>query len=215
MKKKLSILGLLIIPAIMMVSCVNSKTDKTTTQDTAVEQIEQPENLPEATIKIKGYGTIKAELYPHEAPNTVNNFVKLVNDKFYDGLTFHRVIKGFVLQGGCIKGTGSGDAGFSIDGEFKSNGFAVNDIKHTKGVLSMARTSNPNSADSQFFIMSGDAKHLDNEYAAFGKVTEGIEIVDKISDIKVDKKDMPLEKISIESITVDMKGNKVVEPKRN
>lgn len=215
MKKKLSILGLLIIPAIMMVSCVNSKTDKTTTQDTAVEQIEQPENLPEATIKIKGYGTIKAELYPHEAPNTVNNFVKLVNDKFYDGLTFHRVIKGFVLQGGCIKGTGSGDAGFSIDGEFKSNGFAVNDIKHTKGVLSMARTSNPNSADSQFFIMSGDAKHLDNEYAAFGKVTEGIEIVDKISDVKVDKKDMPLEKISIESITVDMKGNKVVEPKRN
>lgn len=215
MKKKLSILGLLIIPAIMMVSCVNSKTDKTTTQDTAVEQIEQPENLPEATIKIKGYGTIKAELYPHKAPNTVNNFVKLVNDKFYDGLTFHRVIKGFVLQGGCIKGTGSGDAGFSIDGEFKSNGFAVNDIKHTKGVLSMARTSNPNSADSQFFIMSGDAKHLDNEYAAFGKVTEGIEIVDKISDVKVDKKDMPLEKISIESITVDMKGNKVVEPKRN
>lgn len=217
MKKKLSILGLLILPAVMLVSCFNPKTEeiKSSESEVVAEQIEKPENLPEATITIKGYGTLKAELYPHKAPNTVNNFIKLANDKFYDGLTIHRVIKGFVLQGGCVDGTGAGNPGFSINGEFKSNGFATNDIKHTKGVLSMARTSDPNSADTQFFIMSGDASHLDNEYAAFGKVTEGMEIIDKISDVKVGKQDMPKEEIYIESITIDMKGNEIVDVKRN
>ena len=145
---------------------------------------------------------IKLELYPEKAPKTVENFLKLVNDGFYNGLTFHRVIKGFMIQGGCPLGNGTGGPGHTIFGEFKSNGFD-NDLKHTRGVISMARAMNPNSAGSQFFIMHQDAPHLDGQYAAFGKVVEGIEIVDEIACVKCDFSDKPLDKQVIKSIVVE------------
>ena len=143
--------------------------------------------------------TIKAELYPEIAPNTVNNFLSLVNKGYYDGLTFHRVIYGFMIQGGCPEGTGMGGPGYSIKGEFDGNG-VTNPLKHTRGVLSMARTMFPNSASSQFFIMHEDAPHLDGQYAAFGKVTEGIEVVDEIAETPTDMQDKPIEDQIIKTI---------------
>ena len=137
-------------------------------------------------------GTIEAELYPEIAPNTVNNFLSLIGKGFYDGLIFHRVIKGFMIQGGCPDGTGMGGPGYSIKGEFKQNGFA-NDLKHEPGVLSMARTMMPNSAGSQFFIMHKNSPHLDGSYAAFGKIVDGLDIVNKIADVPTDYMDRPLE----------------------
>ena len=136
-------------------------------------------NKPIVTIEMENGDTIKAELYPEIAPNTVNNFISLIKSGFYDGLIFHRVIPGFMIQGGCPEGSGIGGPGYAIKGEFSSNGFK-NDLKHERGVLSMARTSAPNSAGSQFFIMTETSPHLDGEYAAFGKVIEGIEAVHKI-----------------------------------
>ncbi|NLT40622.1 MAG: peptidylprolyl isomerase, partial [Clostridiales bacterium] len=138
---------------------------------------------PIATIEMENGDLIKAELYPEIAPNTVNNFLSLINKGFYDGLIFHRVIPGFMIQGGCPSGTGMGGPGYSIAGEFSSNG-VTNNLKHSRGVLSMARAMNPNSAGSQFFIMVDDAPHLDGDYAAFGKVTEGMESVDKIVNVR-------------------------------
>ena len=135
---------------------------------------------------------IKAELYPEIAPNSVNNFISLINKKFYDGLIFHRVIKGFMIQGGCPDGTGMGDPGYSIRGEFSQNGFE-NSLKHTEGVLSMARAQNPDSAGSQFFIMHKTSPHLDGAYAAFGKVIEGMDVVNKIAETKTDWNDRPAE----------------------
>lgn len=163
---------------------------------------------PIVTIKMQGGGMIKAELYPEKAPNTVNNFISLVKSGFYDGLIFHRVISGFMIQGGDPKGVGTGGPGYSIKGEFALNGFNKNDLKHSRGVLSMARAMNPNSAGSQFFIMHQNASHLDGQYAAFGKVIEGIEIVDEIAETATDWNDKPrtpqvMEKVTVETFGVD------------
>ena len=155
-----------------------------------------------AIIKVKDYGTIKVELDEKSAPITVENFVKLASKHFYNGLIFHRVIKGFMIQGGCPLGTGTGGPGYSIKGEFASNG-VNNPLKHTRGVISMARAMDPNSAGSQFFIMHKDAPHLDGQYAAFGHVIEGIEVVDKIASAKTNFRDKPLEDVVIESITIE------------
>lgn len=145
--------------------------------------------------------TMTAELYPEIAPKTVENFVKLINDKFYDGLIFHRVISGFMIQGGDPQGTGMGGPGYSIVGEFAANGIQ-NDLKHTRGVLSMARAMDPNSAGSQFFIMHQDAPHLDGQYAAFGKLTDGFETLDKIASVKTNWQDRPKEEQKIKEVIV-------------
>ena len=157
---------------------------------------------PVVTIKMKDGGSIKAELYPEIAPISSENFVKLVKQGFYDGLIFHRVIRGFMIQGGCPNGTGMGGPGWTIKGEFSANG-VKNDLKHTRGVLSMARAYDPDSAGSQFFIMHQDAPHLDGEYAAFGKVIEGMDVVDGIADQRTDYNDKPLAPQVIESMTVE------------
>lgn len=167
---------------------------------------------PIVTFTVAGKGTIKAELYPDVAPNTVNNFITLVNKGYYNGLTFHRVINGFMIQGGCPNGTGSGGPGYSIPGEFSQNGFK-NDLKHTPGVLSMARTMIPDSAGSQFFIMHQTSPHLDGAYAAFGKVTEGLEVVNAIAEVDTDWSDRPMEPVVMETVTVDTFGVDYPEPK--
>lgn len=158
---------------------------------------------PIVTITMEDGSQIKVELLAEYAKNTVNNFISLVNDKFYDGLIFHRVISGFMIQGGCPDGTGMGGAGYHIRGEFASNGIE-NKLRHQRGVISMARASDPNSASSQFFIMHQDAPHLDGQYAAFGKVTEGMDVVDKIANSDVDFRDKPVHEQKITSMTVDL-----------
>jgi len=155
-----------------------------------------------AIIEINKFGTIEVELYKDVAPITVDNFIKLVNKGFYNGLTFHRIIKGFMIQGGCPKGNGTGGPGYSIKGEFLANG-VNNPLKHTRGVISMARAMDPDSAGSQFFIMHKDAPHLDGQYAAFGKVVSGIEVVDAIASVPTNFYDMPLEKVVIEQIKIE------------
>ena len=168
---------------------------------------------PEITITMENGDVIRAELYPEIAPNTVKNFISLVNKGFYDGLIFHRVIEGFMIQGGCPQGTGMGGPGYSIKGEFSQNGFQ-NDLKHTEGVLSMARAMHPNSGGSQFFIMHKDAPHLDGAYAAFGKVTEGMDVVNKIAEERTDYSDRPLKTQKIKSMTVDTFGVEYPEPEK-
>lgn len=153
-------------------------------------------------IEMENGGVMKAELYPEIAPKTVENFIKLVKEGFYDGLIFHRVIPGFMIQGGCPEGTGMGGPGYSIEGEFSQNGFQ-NTLKHTRGVLSMARAMDPNSAGSQFFIMHDDAPHLDGGYAAFGKVVEGLETVDAIAAQPTDHSDRPKKEQKIRRITIE------------
>ncbi len=160
---------------------------------------------PIVTITMDNGAVIKVELYPEIAPNTVNNFISLVRDGFYDGLTFHRVIYGFMIQGGCPDGTGMGGPGYSIKGEFTANGFK-NDLRHTAGVLSMARSMMPDSAGSQFFIMHRDAPHLDGQYASFGKVIEGMEAVNEIAECDTDFSDKPLDPQIIRSMTVETFG---------
>lgn len=157
---------------------------------------------PIVTIKMNSGKVIKAELYPEIAPNTVNNFISLVNKGYYNGLTFHRVIYGFMIQGGCPDGTGMGGPGYSIRGEFLGNGFK-NDLKHTEGVLSMARSMMPDSAGSQFFIMHKLAPHLDGQYAAFGKVVEGMDVVNEIAECDTDFSDKPLDPQVMEEVTVE------------
>lgn len=166
---------------------------------------------PIVTITMKNGGVMKAELYPEIAPNTVNNFISLVKKGFYDGLIFHRVIRGFMIQGGCPQGTGTGGPGYSIRGEFSENGFS-NDLKHTPGVLSMARAMMPDSAGSQFFIMHKTSPHLDGSYAAFGKVTEGLDVVDRIACTATDYADRPTEDQVIEKMEVDTRGVDYPEP---
>lgn len=166
---------------------------------------------PIVTITMENGDVIKAELYPEIAPNTVNNFISLINHNFYDGVCFHRVIKGFMLQGGDPDGNGTGDPGYEIKGEFTHNGFK-NDLKHTAGVLSMARTMIPDSAGSQFFIMHQDAPHLDGEYAAFGKVIEGMDVVNKIAEVRTDYMDKPLEAQVMKTVTVETFGVDYPEP---
>ena len=168
---------------------------------------------PIITITMENGDVIKAELYPDVAPISVNNFISLINKNYYDGLIFHRVIKGFMIQGGCPEGTGMGGPGYSIKGEFSQNG-VTNNLLHTAGVLSMARSMMPNSAGSQFFIMHKDAPHLDGAYAAFGKVTEGMDIVDKIATTATDYTDRPMENQRIKSMTVETFGVEYPEPEK-
>ena len=166
---------------------------------------------PVVTITMDNGDVMKAELYPEIAPNTVNNFISLINKGFYDGKIFHRVISGFMIQGGCPNGNGMGGPGYCIKGEFSQNRFK-NDLKHTPGVLSMARAMAPDSAGSQFFIMQKDSPHLDGSYAAFGKVTEGLDIVDKIAAVQTDYQDRPLKEQKIKSMTVETFGETYPEP---
>jgi len=168
---------------------------------------------PIVTIEMESGGIIKAELYPEIAPNTVNNFISLIQKGFYDGVIFHRVIPGFMIQGGDPDGTGMGGPGYSIKGEFTGNGFK-NDLKHKRGVLSMARTMMPNSAGSQFFIMHDKAPHLDNQYAAFGQVTEGLDVVDAIAATPCDYSDRPKTPQVMKKVTVDTFGVAYPEPKK-
>ena len=168
---------------------------------------------PIVTFEMENGDVMKVELYPEVAPNTVNNFISLVNKGFYDGLIFHRVINGFMIQGGCPNGTGMGGPGYSIAGEFAQNGFD-NQLKHEPGVISMARAMNPDSAGSQFFIMHKDAPHLDGSYAAFGKVIEGMENVNKIAETPTDYSDRPLEDQRIKSVTVETFGVEYPEPEK-
>ena len=166
---------------------------------------------PIVTITMENGDVMKAELYPETAPNTVNKFIRLVKKGFYDGLIFHRVISGFMIQGGCPEGIGTGGPGYTIKGEFSQNGFE-NNLKHDPGVLSMARSMAPDSAGSQFFIMHKRAPHLNGAYAAFGKVTEGMDIVDKIAEVMTDYSDRPMKEQKIRSITVDTFGVEYPEP---
>lgn len=168
---------------------------------------------PIVTIEMNNGDIMKAELYPEIAPNTVNNFISLVKKGYYDGIIFHRVISGFMIQGGDPEGTGVGGPGYSIKGEFSGNGFQ-NDLKHTKGVLSMARTMMPNSAGSQFFIMHETSPHLDGQYAAFGQVTEGLDVIDKIAAVATDYRDKPLEEQMMKKVTVETFGEEYPEPEK-
>lgn len=166
---------------------------------------------PVVTFEMVDGSIIKAELYPEVAANTVNNFISLVKKGFYNGLIFHRVISGFMIQGGCPEGRGTGDPGYSIKGEFSQNGFD-NQLTHTEGVLSMARAMSPDSAGSQFFIMHKNSPHLDGAYAAFGKVIEGMDVVNKIAATKTDRNDRPIEEQKMKSVTVDTFGVEYPEP---
>lgn len=168
---------------------------------------------PIVTFTMADGGVIKAELYPDIAPVSVNNFISLIQKNFYDGLIFHRVIKGFMIQGGDPNGTGTGGPGYSIPGEFAINGFE-NSLKHTEGVLSMARSMHPDSAGSQFFIMHRTSPHLDGQYAAFGKVIEGMDVVNKIAETATDYSDRPLEDQVMQSVTVDTFGVEYPEPEK-
>ena len=168
---------------------------------------------PTFKITMENGGVIEGELYPEIAPQSVYNFIDLANHNYYDGLIFHRVIPGFMIQGGCPDGTGMGGPGYCIKGEFFFNGFK-NELRHKRGVLSMARSSSPNSAGSQFFIMHEDSKHLDGQYAAFGKVTSGLEVVDAIATTKTGMQDRPIAEQKIASITVDTHGETYPEPNK-
>lgn len=219
-KRYSSLFLLILMGALLLSGCGSTKGNivKTNKSDTKIESsnadsTKENKNLPAATITVEGYGTIEVELYPEIAPNTVNNFISLANKGFYNNLKFHRIIKGFMIQGGDPKGDGTGGPGYSIEGEFTSNGFA-NSLKHTKGVISMARTQDPNSAGSQFFIMSGDASTLDGQYAAFGKVVSGLEVLDKIQSVETGSNDAPKKDVIITSITIDTKGIEYKEPKK-
>ncbi len=171
-------------------------------------------NNPIVTFEMENGDVFKAELYPDKAPNTVNNFLSLVNKGFYDGVIFHRIIAGFMIQGGDPDGRGTGGPGYHIYGEFFGNGFKGNDLKHERGVLSMARAQHPDSAGSQFFVMHDDAAYLDGQYAAFGKVIEGMETVDKIAETKTDWYDKPYEEQKMKKVTAETFGVTYDEPKK-
>ena len=203
--KKIILAATVCTAIIAAIGCTKNESStevKESKDDVSVEN----GDLPIATIVVKGYGTIKAELYPSKASNTVNNFISLANSGFYNGLTFHRIIDGFMIQGGDPEGNGTGGPGYSIAGEFSSNGYEANDLKHIDGVLSMARARSNDSAGSQFFIMVGEFNNLDGQYAAFGKVISGLDTVKNISKVATDNNDKPKEAVVIESITVDTKG---------
>ena len=210
MKIKL-LLSVLLSVMLVLTGC--GGTDDSEQQSEQQQGVLNVENNPIVTIEMENGGIIKAELYPNIAPNTVKNFISLVNEGFYDGVIFHRVIPGFMIQGGDPTGTGTGGPGYAIKGEFTQNGFE-NDLQHTRGVLSMARSGNPDSAGSQFFIMVEDAPHLDGSYAAFGMVIEGMETADKIVSVETGANDKPIEEQKIKSVTVDMRGVDYDEPER-
>lgn len=182
-----------------------SKLTNSSSKDMTNELRVPPAELPIATIVFKDFGTVQAELYPHIAPNTVNNFIDLANSGFYNGLIFHRVIKNFMIQGGDPEGSGLGGPGYSIKGEFTKNKFR-NDLSHTEGVLSMARSQSKNSAGSQFFIVTKSSPHLNGNYATFGKVISGMDIVHAIENVEKGAMDRPVKDVIIESISVDTKG---------
>lgn len=205
-KIKRGFLSALLIGTLALVGCSN-KSDQIADDETRTP----PEELPIATIVVDGFGTIEAELYPHIAPNTVNNFITLANDGFYDNLIFHRVIEGFMIQGGDPEGSGMGGPGYSIKGEFNNNKFK-NDLKHTAGVLSMARSQQKDSAGSQFFIMAEDSSSLDGDYASFGKVISGMDVVKNIEKVETGANDAPTSKVVIKSIKVDTKGVDYPDP---
>ncbi|MGL5312283.1 MAG: peptidylprolyl isomerase [Peptostreptococcaceae bacterium] len=205
-RKKLKILlSSVILCSLVLVGCSKGEMDD--------EVRTPPKELPVATIVFKDYGTVEAELYPHIAPNTVNNFISLSNSGFYDGLTFHRVIKDFMIQGGDPEGTGMGGPGYSIKGEFTKNKFK-NDLAHTEGVLSMARSQAKDSAGSQFFIVTKESSHLNGDYAAFGKVISGMDIVHEIENTETGANDKPVKDVVIESIKIDTKGVEYSEPEK-
>lgn len=219
-KKFLFIIGMIFI--IVLASCMSpSKPSDEEEQEkddyaAAEENIEHPafeQDSPLVTITMEDGDEIEIELYPDIAPNTVDNFITLIEDGFYDGLTFHRVVPGFMIQGGDPNGDGTGGPGYTIKGEFDANGFD-NDLKHGRGVISMARTQDPDSAGSQFFIMVEDAPNLDGDYAAFGQVIEGMDAVDDIVATKTDKNDKPLEDQKIKKVEVDTKGQDFAEPEK-
>lgn len=188
---------------------VNLNPGEENMNETTVDMEVDEDVIPIVTMEMEDGGEVTIELYPSIAPNTVNNFIALVEDGFYDGLIFHRVIPGFMVQGGDPEGTGTGGPGYEIKGEFNSNGFA-NRLKHDCGVLSMARSQHPDSAGSQFFIMTSQAEHLDDDYAAFGKVSGGMDVVDEIVEVDRDNSDKPKEDQVIKKMTVDLQG---YEPK--
>lgn len=222
---KMRRLGALITASIMTLTLVGcgskpkeeepqtSAGEETTSVDYSLKETEKKaeDKNPVATIEMEDGGIIKIELYPETAPNTVRNFISLANDNFYDGLIFHRVIKGFMIQGGDPIGNGTGGPDYSIYGEFSNNNFE-NNIVHERGVISMARSRDMNSAGSQFFIMHADAPHLDGDYAAFGKVIEGMDVVDAIANTKTDSNDKPATDMKIKTITVDTFGVKYNPP---
>ena len=228
MKKKFSFLLVLAVLVMGLSACGSSKSDttsetKATKAPKATETAEvtkEPESKTtdtkgkhHAKIKVKDYGTIEVELDGDTAPITVANFIKLVNEKFYDGLTFHRIMSGFMIQGGDPLGNGTGGSDETIKGEFSSNG-VENNISHKRGVISMARSSDPDSASSQFFIMHKNSPHLDGAYAAFGKITEGMDIVNKIAETATDYSDRPLEEQKMKKVTVDTMGVEYPAPER-
>ncbi|MPN19357.1 hypothetical protein SDC9_166725 [bioreactor metagenome] len=205
-KRKKGVLASILAGALALVGCSSNES--------SVNEVRTPpKELPVATIVFKDFGTVEAELYPHIAPNTVNNFIELSNSGFYDGLTFHRIIKDFMIQGGDPDGTGMGGPGYSIKGEFTKNKFK-NDLAHTEGVLSMARSQSKDSAGSQFFIVTKDASHLDGQYASFGKVTKGIDIVHEIENVETGANDKPVKDVVIKSIKVDTKGVEYPAPNK-
>ena len=226
MKKKFSFLLVLAVLVMGVSACGSSKSDttsetKATKAPKATETAEvtkEPESKTtdtkgkhHAKIKVKNYGTIEVELDGDTAPITVANFIKLVNEKFYDGLTFHRIISGFMIQGGDPLGNGTGGSDETIKGEFSSNG-VENNISHKRGVISMARSSDPDSASSQFFIMHKTSPHLDGAYAAFGKITEGMDVVNKIASVRTDYMDRPVEDQRMKTVTVETFGVDYPEP---
>ena len=204
-KQKKGLFASILASALALVGCSSeSNMEETRTP---------PKELPVAIMVVKDFGKVEIELYPHIAPNTVNNFISLANSGFYDGLTFHRVIKDFMVQGGDPEGSGMGGPGYKINGEFSKNKFQ-NDLKHTEGIISMARSQNKNSAGSQFFIVTKNASHLDGKYASFGKVINGMDIVHDIENIKTGANNKPINDIIIESIKVDTKGVDYQEPEK-
>lgn len=219
-KRSIFYLLMITLLAVFLTGCggTQEKNAEDTTENKPSENNENTaypsdvEERPVVTMTMEGGQEILIELYPEAAPNTVANFISLVEDGYYDGLIFHRVIPDFMIQGGDPNGNGTGGPGYSIAGEFMSNGFEANTVKHERGVLSMARTGEPNSAGSQFFIMVKDSPHLDGDYAGFGKVIEGMEVVDSIVAVERDGMDKPLEDQKIESVTVDTKGYDYPEP---
>ena len=204
-KQKKGLFASILASALALVGCSSeSNMEETRTP---------PKELPVAIMVVKDFGKVEIELYPHIAPNTVNNFISLANSGFYDGLTFHRVIKDFMVQGGDPEGSGMGGPGYKIKGEFSKNKFQ-NDLKHTEGIISMARSQNKNSAGSQFFIVTKNASHLDGKYASFGKVINGMDIVHDIENIKTGANNKPINDVIIESIKVDTKGVDYQEPEK-
>ncbi len=206
--KKIIVTMMAFALCLSLAACTGSKSTDSSSSETV--NYSNAAN-PVAEIVMSDGGVIKVELYPEAAPNTVNNFISLANSGFYDGLTFHRIIPGFMIQGGDPSGDGTGGPDYSIAGEFEDNGFE-NGLKHTRGVISMARAQSYDSAGSQFFIMVADTQSLDGQYAAFGKVTEGMEVVDRIVGAERDSRDKPKEPIVMTKVTVDLKGKTYSEP---